>query len=184
MATSEMSGMSEMGLRLASRRAYEIGRFESALRLGAVAAALALPGVFYCHPTALPLLCLAGFVLVVVAGRVRGEGYEEGVRAGMVAGILPCLVPAVLHVVNPAVCAALCAKGPWFCTAGGIAAGVILGLRSRAASRLPFWASAVVALGFAAALGCIPAGALGFGGLVVGVLLGGAPVLAARRSLA
>lgn len=178
-----MSEMSEATLRLASRRAYETGRLRSALRLGTVAGALALPGLFYCHATALPLLCLAGFVLVVVAGRVRGEGYEEGVRAGMLAGILPCLVPAALHVVNPTLCAALCARGPWFCTAGGVAAGVILGLRSKAAGGLPFWASAVVALGFASALGCIPAGALGFTGLVLGVVAGGVPVLVARQSL-
>jgi hypothetical protein len=174
----------ETALRLSARRAYEMGRLQSALRLGAAAAALALPGLLYCQATALAALCLAAFALVVVAGRVRGEGYEEGARAGMLAGVLPCLIPAVLHVANPALCAALCTNRPWLCAAGGVVAGVILGLRSRTAGGLPFWASALVALGFASALGCLPAGVLGFTGLVLGVIAGGAPVLVARRSLA
>jgi hypothetical protein len=62
---------------------------------------------------------------------------------------------------------------------------VILGLRSKTAGGWPFWASAFIALGFALRLsGCIPAGALGFGVLVLGVGAGGAPALVARRSLA
>lgn len=179
-----MSEISETTLRRSARRAYEIGRLPGALRLGALAAVLALPGLLYCQATALAALCLAGFALVVIAGRIRGEGYEEGSRAGMLAGILPCLIPAILRVANPALCAALCTNRPWFCAAGGVAAGVILGLRSKTSGGLPFWASAIVVLGFASALGCIPAGALGFAGLALGVIAGGAPVLVARRSLA
>jgi hypothetical protein len=179
-----MSETPETTLRLAARRAYEIGRLPGALRLGAVAAVLALPGLLYCHATTVAALCLAGFAVVVIAGRIRGEGYEEGARAGLLAGILPCLIPAVLRVVNPALCAALCTNRPWLCAAGGVAAGAILGLRSKTAGGLPFWGSALAALGFAAALGCLPAGVLGFAGLVLGVIAGGAPVLVARKSFA
>ena len=181
MATSEIS---ETTLRQTARRAYEIGRLPGALRLGAIAAVLALPGLLYCQATSLAALCLAGFAVAVIAGRIRGEGYEQGARAGMLAGVLPCLIPAVLKVANPALCAALCTNRPWLCAAGGVAAGVILGLRSKTAVGLPFWVSAVATLGFASALGCLPAGALGFAGLALGVIAGGAPLLFARRSLA
>jgi hypothetical protein len=179
-----MSETFETTLRRGARRAYEVGRLQGSLRLGAVATALALPGLLYCHATTVAALCLAGFVLVVIAGQFRGEGYEEGARAGLLAGVLPCLIPAVLHVVNPALCAALCTNRPWFCAFGGIVAGVILGLRSKTAGGLPFWASALVTLGFASALGCLPAGLLGFTGLALGVIAGGTPVLVARRSVA
>jgi hypothetical protein len=85
---------------------------------------------------------------------------------------------------DPDLCDTLFSRGPWFCAATGIAAGVILGLRSRTDVGMRFWAAAIVTLVFAATLGCIPAGALGFSGLVIGVVAGGLPVLAARRTSA
>jgi hypothetical protein len=41
----------------------------------------------------------------------------------------------------------------------------------------------LAALAFAGSLGCIPAGALGIAGLALGVIAGGAPLLAARRAV-
>jgi len=118
---------------------------------------------------------------VIVAGYFRGESYGEGTSAGALAGLLPCLLPAAVEAVDPALCALISSRGPWLCVAGGAAAGVILALRGRAAGGLPFWAGAIAALAFSGSLGCIPAGALGFAGLAVGALAGGAPVLVARR---
>jgi hypothetical protein len=178
-----ISEISETNLRLAARRAYEIGRLHGALWRGAVAALFALPGFLMCSATPLAALCLGGFALVVVAGRVRGAAYEEGACAGAVAGVAPCLLPAVVSTLDPSLCAALMAGFPWPCALGGIVAGAILGLRSRTAAGLPFWATALAALGFAAALGCIPAGAMGFSGLLLGVIAGGAPALIVRRAL-
>lgn len=177
MVTSELSARDFRG---AARRSYERGRLAGSLARGAGAFALALPGFFACGRTPLAAAFLAGFALVVAAGCFRGEGFEEGVRAGVVAGILPCLLPAVLRIVNPDLCDALFARGPWLCAAGGIAAGAILGGRARAGA--PFWGSAAVTLAFAAALGCIPAGAMGFAGLLIGVVAGGLPALAVRRA--
>ncbi len=179
MAISEPS---ERALRRAALRAYETGRLKGALARGAGALALAAPGFLACGRTPLAAACLAGFALVVVLGRVRGEGYEEGVRAGVLAGLLPCLLPSVLRVVDRDLCDALFAQGPWLCALGGVAAGVILGLRYRAAAGASFWGSALVTLALAATLGCLPAGAMGFGGLVAGVVAGGLPALAARRA--
>jgi hypothetical protein len=178
-----LSEISETNLRLAARRAYEIGRFNGALWRGALAALFALPAFLMCSATPLAAFCLGGFALVVLAGRVRGAAWEEGARAGAVAGVAPCLLPAVVTSFDPHLCAALVAGVPWPCALGGIVAGAILGLRTRTAGGLPFWATALAALGFAAALGCLPAGVAGFTGLLFGVVAGGAPALVVRRAL-
>jgi hypothetical protein len=178
-----LSEIADSNLRLSARRAYEIGRLEGALWRGALAALFALPGFLVCNETPLAALCLGGFALVVVAGRVRGGAWDDGARAGAIAGVAPCLLPAAMRAVDPTLCAALMTGIPWPCAVGGIVAGAILVLRGRPAGGLPFWTSALAALGFAAALGCIPAGAMGFSGLLLGVIAGGAPVFVVRRAL-
>ena len=90
----------------------------------------------------------------------------------------------MLRVLDPALCVMLSSRGPWICGVGGVAAGVVLGLRGRAASEASFWASALAAMAFPASLGCLPAGELGFLGLAIGLIAGGAPALAARRAAA
>jgi len=171
-------------LRRAARRSYELGRLQGALLLGAGAALLALPAFWLCRTELFATICLVGFALVVAAARWRGESYDEGARAGALAGILPCLLPAVLCRIDPVLCAGLFGRGPWLCAVGGAAAGAILGWRTRTASGLPFWGSALAAMGFGAALGCLPAGAIGFAGLAVGGIAGAAPVIALRRAAA
>ncbi len=172
----------EQSLRLAAMRAYEFGRLKGALVRGLGAAGLALPGFLVCGHTALAAGCLAGLVLVVVIGHLRGLGFESGVRVGLIAGLLPCLLPAFLRIIDADLCDTLFSRAPWFCALGGIAAGMILGWRSRPGDGAPFWAGAVVTLMLAAALGCLPAGVLGFAGLLAGVVAGGLPALAARRA--
>jgi hypothetical protein len=178
-----LSEISETNLRLAALRAYEIGRLHGALWRGTLAALFALPAFLMCGRTSLSAFCLTGFALVVIAGRFRGVAYEEGARAGAIAGITPCLLPAFATTLDPALCAAHVAGVPWPCALGGLIAGAILGLRGRTASGLQFWAPALAALGLAASLGCIPSGAMGFAGLLIGVLAGGAPALVVRRAL-
>jgi len=173
--------LTEPSLKIAARRAYERGRLEGALWRGAGAAILAMPGFAVCNQTPWAGLCLAGFALVVAAGRLRGLSFEDGTRSGALAGILPCLLPAAVRVFDPGLCVLLASRGPWLCAAGGVAAGVILAWRGWAARGLPFWAGAAATLGFAAALGCIPAGLLGFGGLAAGFIAGGAPVVLSRK---
>lgn len=180
MTVSEAS-LASPRVRLAARRAYEVGRVHGALVRGAVAASLATPAFLLCNRTPLAAACLAGFALVVVAGRIRGEAWWEGARTGAIAGILPCMIPGVLRIFAPDLCALLFSHGAWICGLGGAAAGVVLGLRSRFAGGFPYWAAALPALGFAASLGCIPAGVMGFAGLAAGMLAGAAPVVVARR---
>ena len=172
----------EANVRLAARRAYEHGRWTGALWRGAIVVGLAMPGFLMCNETPLAAICLVGFGLAVAAGRFRGRGFEEGARAGALAGILPCLLPVTVRAIDPDLCAMISSRGPWLCALGGAAAGVILARRGLAVRGLPFWSGAIAALGFAAALGCIPAGALGFAGLAAGVLVGGAPVLVSRKA--
>jgi hypothetical protein len=176
--------LAEITLRLAARRAYERGRLSGALWRGACALVLATPGFLICNQSPSAALCLAGFAAVVVVGRVRGLSYEDGSLAGASAGILPCLLPSALRAIDPDLCIMLSSHGPWICGIGGVAAGVVLGLRGRASGGLPFWSMALAALALPATLGCIPAGATGLLGLVIGVVAGGAPVLVARRAAA
>ena len=171
----------DFAVRVAARRAYELGRFRGALRRGGGALVLGVPAYLACGRTPGAAACLVLFALLVAAARFRGEGIEEGSRAGVVAGLLPCLLPAALRLVSPDLCDVLFARGPWLCAAAGIGAGLILGLRGRAAGSVPFWVGAIATFSAAAALGCIPAGLMGFSGLAIGVLAGGAPVMAARR---
>lgn len=181
MAVSEAFDVS---LRAATRRAYEVGRIEGAFARAAGAAALATPALLVCHPATWAVCCLGGLALVVFAGRVRGEDFGDGSRAGAIAGTVPCLLPVAMRAIHPDLCLLLTTRGigPWICGAAGVAAGAILGFRSRSNHGVPFWASALAALGFAGAIGCVSAGAMGFAGLAVGVVAGGVPVLAARRA--
>ena len=172
---------SDFAVRRAARLAYERGRFEGALWRSAAAAAFATPAFLVCNRTPAAAVCLLGFGLVLLAARVVGKDYDRGARAGALAGVLPCLLPAAVRALDPELCATMFHNGAWFCGIGGAAAGVILGVRSRASHGVPFWAGALAALGFAASLGCLPAGAVGFAGLLLGVIAGGAPVLVARR---
>jgi hypothetical protein len=169
------SEIAETNLRLSARRAYELGRLQGALWRGALAGLFALPGFLICNQSPLAGLCLAGFALVVTAGRFRGEAYEEGTQSGAIAGIAPCLIPVVIRTFNPELCSAMVAGVPWPCAAGGVVAGVILALRGHRAT-------ALTALAFAASLGCLPAGLMGFAGLLAGLLAGAAPALALRRA--
>ena len=174
----------EVSARLAARRAYERGRAQGAVRRGAFAAALAAPGFFACGQSSWAAACLVGFVLVVIASRVRGGAFDSGARAGTVAGILPCLLPAALRAFDPELCLRLSANGLWICVFGGVAAGVLLGLRARRGTGAAFWATALATTGLAGSIGCLPAGAMGFAGLAAGLIAGGAPVFAARKAAA
>lgn len=180
MTVSEMS----LPLRFAARRAYEWGRAGGALWRGALAAAIATPSFLACGQSQWAGACLVGFGLVVAAGRMRGQGFEDGARTGALAGILPCLLPAAIRVLDPSLCALLSERGPWLCGIGGVAAGVILGIRGRRAGGWTFWACALAALAFPASLGCLPAGGVGFLGLAIGLIAGGAPALATRWAAA
>jgi hypothetical protein len=176
--------MSDFTLKRAARLAYERGRLQGAIWRGAAMTALAAPAYSVCNRTPAALFCLVALGAVVLASRFRGQGYEQGARAGALAGVLPCLLPAALRAWNPDLCASMFHNGLWFCGLAGAAAGVILGLRSRASQGLAFWSGALVTLGLASSLGCIPAGASGFVGLLFGIVAGGAPVLVARKALA
>jgi len=178
-----ISEIAETNLRLAARRSYELGRLQGALLRGAVAALFALPGFLVCNQTPLAGVFVAGFALAVAAGRMRGQAYEEGTKAGAIAGVVPCLIPALIQSLDPSLCDAAMRGGiPWPCVLGGLGAGVLLALRGSTSAGLPYWACAFGTLGFAAALGCLPAGAMGFASLVAGFVAGGIPVLVARRA--
>jgi hypothetical protein len=178
-----MSFEVDASVRRAARRAYELGRLNGALVRGALAAAAAVPAFLVCGRTPAGAACLAAFGVSVAAARFRGQEWEEGAVTGALAGLAPCLMPALLRLLDPVLCDVLFDRGPWLCAIAGAAAGVILGLKSRAAAGLAFWTAGLVTFALASALGCLPAGATGFAGLAIGLVAGGVPVLAARRLL-
>ena len=178
-----ISEIAETRLLASARRSYEFGRLQGALQRGALAALFALPGYLVCNRTPIAALCLVGFALAVAAGRMRGLAYEEGSQAGAIAGIVPCLVPALIRSLSPDLCEAAMTHGiPWPCALGGLGAGILLALRLRQSAGPRFWVSAAGTLGLAAALGCLPAGAMGFAALAAGFLAGGIPALVARKA--
>jgi hypothetical protein len=178
-----ISEIAETNLLGAARRTYELGRLQGALQRGVLAALFALPGYLICNRTPTAALCLAGFAIAVAAGRMRGLAYEEGSKAGAIAGVVPCLIPALIRSLDPNLCDAAMSHGiPWPCALGGLGAGILLAVRLRQPTGLRFWACAFATLAFAAALGCLPAGAMGFVALVAGFLTAGIPALVARRA--
>ena len=179
-----VSDVLEVSVRLAARRAYERGRLRGALRRGALAGTFAVPGFVACGQSSWAVACLVGFVLVVIAARVRGGDVDDGARAGAIAGVLPCLLPAAVRAFDPELCLRLSGNGLWLCALGGAAAGVVLAVVARRGTGPAFWTAALAATGFAGSIGCLPAGALGFAGLAAGLIAGGAPAYVARRAAA
>ena len=178
-----ISEIAETSLLAAARRSYELGRLQGALQRGVIAAMFALPAYLVCNRTPMAAVCLAGFALAVAAGRMRGLSFEEGSKAGAIAGVVPCLIPALIRSLDPPLCDAAMSHGiPWPCALGGLGAGVLLALSLRQSQGLRSWASAFGTLAFAASLGCLPAGAMGFAALAAGFLTGGIPALVARRA--
>ena len=164
-------------LRERARRAYERGRFLRALPAGIAIPPVASLAFLQC---ASPLPSLIGAVVLsvaVVAMLHRGQDWGRGARAGLAAGLAPFLLPiAVEGLGTPALCELL----PWFCAAGGVAAGLVLVTRRRIRLENPraYWVAAALVTLLAGAVGCWIAGAAGLAGLAAGLAVGAAPVLA------
>jgi hypothetical protein len=113
----------------------------------------------------------------------RGEDHARGARAGLLAGLAPLAMPPAAQAYalwQPATAAVV----PAGCLLGGLLGGVVLavlGTRAARASR-DFWIAALTVCLAAGAGGCLFAGLLGLTGMALGLGLGAAPLLAARRA--
>ena len=117
--------------------------------------------------------------MLVAAFLHRGQDWGRGARAGLIAGMAPFLFPILIETFGSP---ELCEQLPWFCGAGGVAAGLFLGTRRRMrnADRKAYWTAACAVALLAGAAGCWLAGAAGLAGLGLGFAAGAVPALALR----
>jgi hypothetical protein len=163
-----------------ARRAYELGRLRSALRVVVFVVpmvGLALLGAN--GPAAVTLVTGALLYLVSVALLWRGKGYGRAASAGLLAGSVPLLVPMLLR--SGASCCI--GGGCWsmcmpICIATGLVAGLVIGFRGaqQREHSLSFTIAAMVVAGLAGSLGCRIIGAAGILGMVGGVIAGSTPL--------
>ena len=161
--------------------AYERGRLCWALRRSMAAVALTALAFFGCPAPGRSALCAALLGLALASCLWRGGSWARGARLGFLAGLAPCLLPAAARAAH-ACCERLCPTVPTVCLAGGIAAGLLLGwLGLQVQGDRRFWLAAASTTLLAGAIGCLPAGIVGVGGMTLGVLAGAtAPVVFVR----
>ncbi|HTV22357.1 MAG TPA: hypothetical protein VMG12_26900 [Polyangiaceae bacterium] len=181
-----MTSMNEATVRSRVRRAYELGRWLSALRLGLIVIPMALlSGVVARAPVWAASAGLALFALVAVLGW-RGQSYGRAVVPGLLAGSVPLVLPLLMRSTGlccvGGVCLPFCMLG---CTVGGLVVGISLGLRSAAErqGRWTFLAAATSIAALAGILGCAIVGTAGIAGMLGAVVVSSLPVAVAARSL-
>jgi hypothetical protein len=175
---------SEASLEGRARRAYEWGRAGWAARRGLVVALLAASAFCAGPSLAATASCIAVLTLLVTAFLWRGQEFAVGVRMGLLAGLVPFLLPMVAQAGGGICLPAWCPLLPTACVAGGVIGGVVLGLQGRRPLANPthFWIAAVLVAAALGSVGCLLAGLAGLAGLATGLLVGAAPVLAARTA--
>jgi hypothetical protein len=108
----------------------------------------------------------------------------RGVGPGILAGVAPLLLPVAVQTSGHLCAGGRCLLYPGVCLAGGLAGGLVLAFlapRPAPGNGIAFMADCLVA-GLTGAVGCLLYGLIGFGGMAVGLLLGAAPALVARRA--
>ena len=174
----------ETGLKERARRSYERGRLAGAAGrsvlllpvLGAASLCCPSPGAIVAGG--------AGLFAVVTFCLWRGQEFRLGVRPGLVAGFAPLLLPILVQAIGHACAPGRCLLFPAVCGLGGLAGGVALGLLAphpREGRGIPFVTACLIA-GLAGSVGCVLYGLFGLGVMVLGLLLGAGPILAARRA--
>ncbi|MET0621213.1 MAG: hypothetical protein ABW056_13085 [Thermoanaerobaculia bacterium] len=162
-----------------ARRAYERARWSRALLVAVLIPPAASLAFLRCAQPLESVICSVALAALVAALLYRGQDWGRGARAGLVAGMAPFLFPILIETFGSP---ELCEQLPWFCGAGGVAAGLFLGARGRTRMVHPkaYWAAACAVALMAGAVGCWLAGAAGLAGLALGFAAGAVPTLALR----
>jgi hypothetical protein len=174
----------EAGLELRARRAYEVGRFAAAGGRAIPLVPLLAVALAGCSPPLAVLSCAGALLIVVTLLWWRGEQWSEGIWPGLGAGLFPLLLPALMETVSHGCRPGLCRWLPVVCAAGGMIGGCLLGVlapRPRAGRLRPFVVACLVAA-LTGAIGCLLYGLVGLGVMAVGLAVGSAPVIVARRA--
>jgi hypothetical protein len=165
------------------RRAYEFGRVLLGVRRAALVAPMAALSLVACERPGPTWLAASLLAAVVVLFEWRGQAFARGARVGLVAGLPPLLLPlivrATLHVCN----ATFCLPYSTVCLGAGVVGGGFMGLSAvRRGVHGSGVAAAALVASLAGSLGCLVAGLGGVVGLVAGLGLGAAPLIALRRT--
>jgi hypothetical protein len=171
-------------LKLRARRAYELGRLRWSLRFapGVIAAAAAAVAAGRPAPVscAFAAVLLPLVVALAYAGGSVGRAVIPGLESGAAALAMPLLVGTLGRACFGPACMFLCLPA---CVVGGALAGAFIARRAAREEREPgFVLAALAVAGLTGAMGCTMAGLAGVGGMLAGVVLGGAPVLIANRA--
>ena len=175
---------SEALLQFRARRAYELGRLRWSLRLAPAVIAAAAVSIAAGRPAGMS--CAFGAVLLPLAvalayaGGSAGRAVVPGLKSGAAALAMPLLVGTLGHACFGPACMLLCVPA---CVVGGAVAGALIARLAAREEREPgFVLAALAVAGLTGAMGCTMAGLAGVGGMLAGVVLGGAPVLIANRA--
>jgi hypothetical protein len=171
-------------LKLRARRAYELGRLRWSLRFapGVIAAAAAAVAAGRPAPVscAFAAVLLPLVVALAYAGGSVGRAVIPGLESGAAALAMPLLVGTLGRACFGPACMFLCLPA---CVVGGALAGAFIARQAAREEREPgFVLAALAVAGLTGAMGCTMAGLAGVGGMLAGVVLGGAPVLIANRA--
>ena len=171
-------------LELRARRAYELGRLRWSLRFAPAVMAAAAAAVAAGRPAAVSCAFGAALLPLVVAlayaGGSVGRAVVPGLESGAAALAMPLLVGTLGRACFGPACMFLCLPA---CVVGGALAGAFIARRAAREEREPgFVLAALAVAGLTGAMGCTMAGLAGVGGMLAGVVLGGAPVLIANRA--
>ena len=167
-----------------ARRAYELGRLRTALRVALYVVPMTLLSLLgYPRPVVNAILGLT--LLVVAVGLLwRGQTYGRAATAGLLAGAAPLLIPMLVrsggHCCIGGVCWTMCMVA---CIGGGFVAGGVVGMWAmfQHSSRGTFFAIALAVASIAGSLGCVTSGVAGVLGMMAGMLASGAPLVFGDR---
>jgi hypothetical protein len=170
-------------LQARARRAYELGRLRSALRLVPFLIAAGAAVIACGRPFPLTFALLAALLPLSVglafAGGVAGRAVVPGLLAGGAALAMPLLMATVGHACFGPACMSLFLPA---CVVGGAVAGAVIARTAARHEQDPrFLVSALAVAGLTGALGCTISGAAGVIGMLAGVVAAGAPLLVAAR---
>lgn len=168
-------------LKARARRAYESGRWTRALLASILIPPAASLAFVRCAQPLESVVSSVALAALVAALLQRGQDWGRGARAGLAAGLAPFLLPILIETFGSP---ELCEQLPWFCGAGGVAAGLVLAARRRRpiADGRAYWTAACLVAVLAGAVGCWLAGAAGLAGLAAGFALGAVPALVPRTA--
>jgi hypothetical protein len=166
-----------------ARRAYELGRALLGVRRAAVVLPMAALSLWMCGRPSETCILAGVLALLVIALEWRGQDYGRGARLGLLAGLPALVLPVAAEAAGQACDRSFCSFYPALCAVGGVLGGswlVLRGVRADVSTRGLLAAGAVAIV--AGSLGCLIAGVVGVGGLLVGLLAGAAPALVWSRA--